>query len=393
MTAEAALNTEQADVFADIRPYRDEEISAVIARLVDDREFIDTLAGMKFAKLSRWLPWVVRPIIHTALHRRFGHLSNVRSCQELIGGLLRALLEDVADGVFVDGLAALAPDQQYLFLGNHRDIAMDAAMVNLALVDGGLDTVRIAIGDNLLTKPFTSDLMRLNKSFIVRRSATGRREKLTALKHLSAFIAHSLTDERQSIWIAQREGRAKDGIDSTETALLKMLVLNKAQDDSFGEAFARLNVVPVSVSYEWDPCDALKARELYAIQTDGVYIKDEHEDIESIYQGIMGDKGRIDVVFGQLLTQRFADAEAAAQAVDRQIIKNYRLQASHLVAHQRIYGDCEATRAWRAEFGALNWQQKIDKLSDRLSKVPKHHRDIMLTAYANPVQRRLELDV
>ncbi len=377
--------------FDDIRPYRDDEVATVIARLVDEGEFVDTLARMKFAGLSRWIPWLIRPLVHRTLRREFGHLQSVQELQTLIGGLLEQLLERVANGVTVAGLDKLTADQSYLFIGNHRDIAMDPAMVDLALKGQGLDTIRIAIGDNLLTKSFTSDLMRLNKSFIVKRSITGRKEKLAALKQLSAYIQHSLETDKQSVWIAQREGRAKDGIDSTEAAVLKMLVLNKLREESFGEAFARLRVVPVAVSYEWDPLDEAKARELYAVQSQGSYVKGEHEDIDSIYRGIMGAKGHIAVVFGQQITELFEDADAAAAALDEQIIKNYRLQATHLIAYERIHGENAATAKWKLELGAVDWSAKRAAMTARILKAPEQHRDIMWAAYANPVRRRLGL--
>ena len=161
------------------------------------------------------------------------------------------------------GLEKLTADQNYLFISNHRDIAMDPAFVNWGLHQQGLDTVRIAIGDNLLKKPFVSDLMRLNKSFIVKRSAKGVREMMAAFKALSGYIKHSLSVEKQSIWIAQKEGRAKDGNDQTDPAILKMLYMNgKGQKLAFSEYMTGLNIVPVSISYEYDPNDVAKANEI-----------------------------------------------------------------------------------------------------------------------------------
>lgn len=394
--------------FEDIRPYRDDEIATVVARLVGDPEFTATLAHMKFPRLMdrlpRWLKPMISGFIHRAVHRvldrEFGHLRSVRQCQELIAEQLAALLDRVANGVTVTGLDKLVtardsnPDakQAYLFVCNHRDIAMDPAMVNFALNQCGMDTTRIAIGDNLLTKPFTSDLMRLNKSFIVKRSATARKEKLAALKELSAYIHHSLEIDKQSIWIAQREGRAKDGIDSTETALLKMLVLNKPREQSFAEAFAELHVVPVAISYEWDPCDAAKARELYALETEGAYIKAEHEDIDSIYQGIVGEKGHIEIVFGDLLTDSYGDAGAAAAAIDQQIIGNYRLQAGHLIAYEQLYGDSPEIQPWKQALGDIDWPAKAKLLQKRMANLAIAERKIMLAAYANPVKCRLEAE-
>ncbi|MBV1931067.1 MAG: 1-acyl-sn-glycerol-3-phosphate acyltransferase [Porticoccaceae bacterium] len=394
--------------FEEIRPYRDDEIAMVVARLVDDQEFIATLAHMKFPRLMDRLPRLLKPVIsrfiHRAVHRvlgrEFGHLHSVRQCQELIAEQLGALLDRVADGITVTGLDKLATPlnsspgstKAYLFVCNHRDIAMDPAMVNFALNECGMDTTRIAIGDNLLTKPFTSDLMRLNKSFIVKRSATARREKLAALKELSAYIHHSLNVDKQSIWIAQREGRAKDGIDGTETALLKMLVLNKAREQSFGEAFAELHIIPVAISYEWDPCDEAKAKELCALGTEGSYIKAEHEDIDSIYQGIVGEKGHIEVVFGDELTGPYSDAGVAAAAIDRQITANYRLQASHLIAYEQLHGESPNILPWKQALGDVDWAAKRGQLQKRLSNLSAEQKKIMLAAYANPVKCRLEAE-
>ena len=378
--------------FEDIRPYRDEEVAGVIQGVLQDREFLDTIAGMKFPRLSHVFPGLVRPLIARVLRRELGPVTDVRQLQELIGTQLQALLERTGSHLTVIGADALKPEQTYLFFSNHRDIAMDPAMVNLALHKRGLDTVRIAIGDNLLSKPFVSDLMRLNKSFIVKRSATARREKLAALQELSAYIHHSLFRDGQSIWIAQREGRAKDGIDSTETALLKMLVLNKPKHQGFGEALAELPLIPVSISYEWDPCDALKAREVHGVRTKGRYVKAQHEDIHSIYRGIVGDKGHIVVAFGERLPGPFADAGEVAEHIDRMILLNYRLQASHLLAYEQLFGSNAALAVYKQALGDIDWAAKRAALQARLSPLPEPHQKIVLEAYANPVRRRLALE-
>src|SRR5690606_30812757 len=222
-------------------------------------------------------------------------------------------------------------------ISNHRDIAMDPAFVNLARHQRRMDTVRIAIGDNLLSKPFASDLMRINKSFIVKRSATGRREKLAALTTLSRYIRHSILVDRACVWIAQREGRAKNGVDRTETALVKMLALGRDRAQPFGEAIAALNLVPVSIAYCFDPCDLDKARELHERETTGSYQKRPHEDLASIYKGIVGDKGAVHVAFGEPLAAPLADDDEVAAWLDRQIVGRYRLQPTNLIAWRRLH--------------------------------------------------------
>ena len=375
--------------FDDIRPYNDDEFPDIFSRLLGDSEFVDTLASMKFSRLFRWLPWLLRPLIRNTMKRSFAEVNNLAAFQAIIGAQLQKMLDKDGSQLTVRGLDKLDPEQSYLFISNHRDIAMDPALTILALHQQGMDSLRIAIGDNLLTKPFVCDLMRLNKSFIVRRSVAGRREKLAALKHLSAYIRFSLQEEHQSIWIAQREGRAKDGLDGTETALLKMLALCKSKDESFGEALKSLNVVPVSLSYEWDPCDGAKAKELYAHQTKGGYEKGEHEDAASIYRGIVGNKGHIYVTFGDLLSEPFDNAASMAAEIDRQIIGNYRLQASHWVAYERLYGLAEKAAQERQGLDD-DWQAVAQSFDARLATIPEEHRETLLRAYANPVVQYLQ---
>ena len=166
-------------------------------------------------------------------------VNDVGGFQQIIGHYWWNLLDKQTDKITVSGLDQLDSNGAYLYICNHRDIAVDPALVGLSLDRAGHSTPRIAIGDNLLSKPFTSDLMRLNKSFIVKRSVNGRREKLKALMQLSSYIRHSITSENSSIWIAQREGRAKDGLDRTDTALIKMLALGKPKEQEFAESHER----------------------------------------------------------------------------------------------------------------------------------------------------------
>ncbi len=377
--------------FEDIRPYRDDEVPAILDRLITDPELTNTLLTINSPRLGHWFAWILRPLVQHQLRKKLSGIHDVKGLQDLIGVHLRRLLTRVSSGFTVSGVEGLDGNQSYLFLCNHRDIAMDPGMVNLALHERGMETARIAIGDNLLTKSFTSDLMRLNKSFIVKRSVTGRREKLEALKNLSAYIRYSILNERSSVWLAQREGRAKNGIDRTETAMIKMLALSRGEDQSFADAIAALNVIPVAISYEFDPCDGDKARELYARETLGSYQKAEHEDIDSIFKGIMGTKGAIHVAFGESLGAGLEDAQQVADAVDRQIIQNYRLHPTNFIAYTALGGDDPRVQEWRS---AIPEEKLVDaraKFSARLTYLPAEHRKILLTMYANPVLRRLEL--
>jgi hypothetical protein len=276
-------------------------------------------------------------------------------------------------------------------MSNHRDIALDPAIINLGLVNIGRETVRIAIGDNLLSKPFASDLMRINRSFIVKRSVKNRRDKLNALKHLSKYIRHSIEKENVSIWIAQAEGRAKDGVDKTDTALLKMLALSKAQDQSFDRASRDLNIVPVAISYEYDPCDGSKARELHYQQMELSYTKDPFEDLDSIQKGFVDFKGRIRITFGKPVDDKCDNADQLAEEIDRQIHLNYKLFPTNIIAWQLQNNDFEDVHLLRlkSQWPDEDWHAAEISFKTRINMMPKTHRSIAISAYAAPVASQL----
>lgn len=379
--------------FDDIRPFNDAEAPAVIARLIENPELQRAVAALKFPILAKWLPWLVCPLVKRALNKQFGSVQTVRDMQEVIAGYMEGMMASKVTELTYSGIEKLEPGKSYLFISNHRDIAMDPAFMNLALYNNGFDTVRIAIGDNLLTKPYVSDLMRVNKSFIVNRSASGAREKFKASKHLSAYIHHSIVEEQSHIWIAQREGRAKDGLDATNSAIISMLVLSKPKKVEFKDYINELNIVPVSISYEWDPCDAAKANELHAHQEHGSYEKDEHEDVASIAAGIAGDKGHVHVAFGDVLQGDYENAEQVAKAIDQQVWDQYVLQPSNHLAYEMLHGKQESFPVGAAAkpFVASDHQQEAEHMKERLSGLPKAQQDILLGIYANPIISKLSV--
>ncbi|MCC7516663.1 MAG: 1-acyl-sn-glycerol-3-phosphate acyltransferase, partial [Pseudomonadales bacterium] len=216
--------------FDSIRPFRDQEVPEVLERVLADSEFIAALTRFRFAWLPAWAVRFVAPLIRSMLYRQTRSVTDVRSFQAVIEGYMRHMIVDTTSSLSVSGLDKLERGKAYLLISNHRDIAMDPAFVNWVLWNNGMDTVRIAIGDNLLSKPFVSDLMRLTKSFLVQRGETAPKKIYAALKLLSAYIHHSIVEEKSSIWIAQREGRAKDGCDATEEAIIKMFAMSKPKD-------------------------------------------------------------------------------------------------------------------------------------------------------------------
>jgi len=319
-------------------------------------------------------------------------VCTVSDFQEHMTKRLREVLDRTTDNYQFFGLDNLDSHRAYLFMSNHRDIALDPALVNLGLSIAKRNTVRIAIGDNLLSKPFASDLMRVNRSFIVKRSVTGRRDKLEALKHLSCYIRYSLRTEEISIWIAQAEGRAKNGCDRTETALLKMLALSKESDQSFAQATGELNIIPVAISYEYDPCDADKACELYAQQEGISYTKDPFEDLDSIQKGFVDYKGRIQITFGEPVTDKYENADLLAAEIDRQIHLYYQLFPTNIIAWKMHCStvDKKTLDKLKSQWPDEDWTLAEDRFNSRINAMPLHHQAIAIAAYAAPVNSQLQ---
>lgn len=382
-----------SDPFADIRPYHDSEIEAVLERLLCDREFLETLAKLRLPKLTAHYPGVMRYLVRWLLRRELRGVHDVYTLQSLVKKYMDRMIEGTTERFTVSGLAELDAQQQYLFMSNHRDIALDPAFLNYALYHNEHETVRIAIGDNLLSKPFVADLMRLNKSFIVKRSTKGPRQMLAAYKNLSAYIRHSIDVDNSSIWIAQREGRAKDGIDRTEPAIIKMLTM--AQDkanESFSHFVEQLHILPVAISYEYDPCDGAKARELFERATQGSYQKAEHEDLKSIALGISGSKGNVHVNFGVRVSGEFSGPDAVAAAIDRQVIDLYALHPTNFFAYRRLHGvypelPCGVART---VFRAAEHARIEHDFSQRIDALPVDHQPYALAIYANPIVSKLD---
>lgn len=379
--------------FADIRPYSDNEVRPVIDSLIKDEEFIAAIASLKLGAWHRCIKFVVYPLVRRVLKGQLKGIDNVRDFQSLVKAYMDGVVESTTSQCTVSGLDKLDPDKSYLFISNHRDIALDPAFVNYALYHNGHDTVRIAIGDNLLTKPYVSDLMRLNKSFIVKRSEKGR-AMLAAYKLLSRYIRHSIEKDNNPIWIAQREGRAKDGNDRTEPAMIKMIAMSlHKKEENFSEFINKLHVVPVAISYELDPCDGAKAKELYEKQAHGRYEKDEHEDVASIAMGISGNKDHVHVSFGEPLEGVFDDADAVAEAIDRQILNNYVLHPTNFIAYKMLHGEYpEGVYSDQHKPFSIEGLESVEKaFEQRLAALPEEHRAFVLGIYANTIDRKNEL--
>ncbi|QKE64206.1 1-acyl-sn-glycerol-3-phosphate acyltransferase [Aquipseudomonas campi] len=378
--------------FDSIRPYADHEVPAVLARLLADPIFLGTLTRFRFPRLAGPFGWLLKPLIAHRLRQQLADVNSVGALQERIEPYIDHTVERATDGVTYSGLEQLKAGTPYLFLANHRDIVMDPAFVNYAVFHAGLPTPRIAIGDNLLQRPFVSDLMRLNKSFIVHRSLTGRREKLAAFQLLSAYINHSIRVDGQSIWIAQAEGRAKDGDDRTDSAILKMFHMSR-KDETFADVLGSLNLIPVSISYEYDPCDQAKARELSIRASTGSYEKAPGEDDASIALGITGYKGRVHIHFGAPVIAGFEDAKQLASLMDQHILGGYRLFPVHYLAYSQWDERDSALQVPTAEqlFAADELAKARGEWQRRLDACPVEQRPWLIRQYATPVRNQYRI--
>lgn len=306
-------------IFDDIRPYRDEEIKPLLEKWA----YCESLKTPMVEHLSRhdedkaqFVQWF----------DRLKQVDHINAFQRILAELVEWIIETTSEGIEVTGLESLSTGHPHLYLSNHRDIVLDPTLVNYALAINEIETARVAIGDNLVSNPLVGDLMRANKSFLVKRSVEDRRDKLRELTKLSQYIRGSIK-EGISVWLAQREGRAKDGLDRTESAVIKMLHLSgRAEKIDMAESLNQLSIVPTTLSYEWNPCDIVLAEQRIHSA--------EKNDIQDIVQGLVGFKGRIHVHFGEPIEAENVDQ--VVEQVDQQIDQHHWIFANQLVAYAHI---------------------------------------------------------
>ena len=371
--------------FDAIRPYYDHEVQDVLSRIVASQDLAQAASQLV---MPSWLAnrrvgrWLTRGV----LRYKTRDLKSIRDCQNMVAGLFETVIHRTMDRLSVSGLDRLSPNQHYLFISNHRDILMDSSLLNYLLYDAGHDTCRMAVGDNLLNNTLAADLMRLNKSFVVERSAAGARAQYRALTRTSRYMQYSL-QQGISVWIAQRQGRAKDGFDRTDPALLKMLLLAYRSKNTAQTPLQRLltltPVVPVSVSYELDPCAVDKAHELAVIEQLGEYSKKPDEDLKSMVQGLMGHKGRVRLAFGEPITAAGSLEDLTAQ-LDQAIVANTRLYPTHRYA-----------RALNEGLDTLDLvnHPTVRVLAAELASLSAAERPFLLQQYANIWRNRQELGI
>jgi 1-acyl-sn-glycerol-3-phosphate acyltransferase len=308
---------------------------------------------------------------------------------------VQKVLEKSSEGLTTSGFEKLDNHTPYLYISNHRDIILDTSLLNVCLLDHGLIMTASAIGDNLVQKTFLHVLSRLNRNFLVQRGLSPR-ELLQSSKLMSEYICQLLTRENRSVWIAQREGRTKDGNDTTQQGVLKMLAM-ASDEKNIMDFFKKLKIVPVSIAYEYDPTDALKMPQLLAQSKDEVYVKEKNEDFTTLLSGIMGQKKRIHLHVGDVLDTELdaitatnenvnKQIQALAQVIDDSIICTYKLWPTNYIAYDLMNN----TTRFADRYTEKEKQVFLRRLEMRINIENPVLKEGFLAMYANPVVNKMK---
>lgn len=367
--------------FYDIAPLNEQDVPQAIQQLLSEPKFIKIL---EFLFPGEQLTYIIS---------LFKSIKTVNEFQSKIAyPFLTDLESKTTNGIRLEGTNHIVKTRNYLFLSNHRDITLDASFLCIKLLTAGFDTVEVAVGDNLLIEKWIETFVRLNKSFIVKRGLRGK-EQLEASRHLSAYIHYAILQKHQSVWMAQREGRAKDSNDRTQESLLKMIAMTG--DKTPIENLASIPICPLTISYEYDPCDFLKAKEFQQRRDNPNYTKSPTDDLISMKTGIHGFKGKIQYVIGHQLEiplatlqhlPRSTQFEKIAQQIDNVIHKNY-----HIYNVNRIAFDLLFPNQVIGNYSELEKKQFQEYIKKQIEKIDLPNKDIsfleqkMLEIYANPL--------
>ena len=370
--------------FDAIRPFYDSEINQALHKVVNH--------PMMKALMNFTLPNVTDEIWKEQLLKT--HSIRDFQCNFIYQSVQR-ILEKSSDGLTTSGFENLEPNTSYLFVSNHRDILLDTTLLNTALFEHGLVMTASAIGDNLVKMPFLNTLAKLNRNFLVQRGLTPR-EMLQSSKLLSEYIGHLLLHENRSVWIAQREGRTKDGKDETNPGILKMLGMG-SDEKNLMDYFKKIKIVPVSISYEYDPTDALKMPQLMAEANNEVYVKDKNEDFMTILSGAQGQKKRIHIHIGTVLDTEIEQIKASDESSNKQIVTlagviddavlgNYKLWPTNYIAYDIVNKTDTYSHLYTENEKSL-FERRLEMRIDHDNPVALEG---FLAMYANPVVNKLK---
>ena len=375
--------------FDDIRPYYDDEVAAVIERLLNNQQFRGVLNYLYPGESAKPVEQMLRTFTNQDDFQR-----------TLIKNFVYDLLSRAKSAVTFDGFENISKTVACTFISNHRDIILDASILCILSFDHDLSSIELAIGDNLLLADWIKDLVRLNKCFLVKRSVSGR-AMFEAAMHLSKYIHFAVRDKNQSVWIAQREGRAKDSNDRTQESVLKMLAMGG--DKNFMKSLLELNLITTTFSYEYDPCDYLKAKEFQQKRDNPDFKKTKEDDLLNMRTGLFGYKGKIHLQIGKPLENSLRSidnslskhelATQVASIIDTDIFRNYKFYPVNYIAYDRLWGKSLFCEKYTAD-DIKNFDQYIQQ---QLDKIDLPDKDIpfltekMEEMYAYPVKNNYEL--
>lgn len=370
----------------DIRPYNDQEINQALKRIISD-PFFDSILGFLFPDRDK------NKIRESLASTYSSHDFQLNFMHPLV----YSIVNKTSDGLTSDGFEQLIPDVPYLFVANHRDIVLDSAILQVLLFDHGHNTSEITFGSNLMINQFVIDMGKVNRMFKVERGGN-KIELIRNSRILSNYLRHTITVKKNSIWIAQRPGRAKDGNDKTEAGLLKMF--NMTGHGTFEESFRELNIVPLVISYEYEPCCAFKVKELLEISIHGTYQKKPDEDLKSIIGGLTQHKGRIHMSIGKpvnnyldQLNQKDSlnnKLSQLAKLIDYEVYRHYRLWPNNYIAYDLLYDRSEYSEHYSPGEKEAFLRYMANETSG-LEGDSKKIREQFLNIYANPLSNAIKV--
>jgi hypothetical protein len=372
--------------FDELRPHYDSESHKIMSRMAKDPTYHQLVAYL-------WPGITKEEAVAKAL--------NTKSIYDFQTGYMShaiwSIVKSSATSLTWSGLDKLDKDKAYLFIANHRDILLDSALLQIILEAGEFSTSEITFGSNLMDTGFITDFGRMNRMFTVKREGTAK-ELYDISKQLSAYIRHTILDKNTSVWIAQRNGRTKDGNDHTQTGLLKMLAMSGGKD--FVQCFSELNIVPLTISYEYEPCDFLKVQELYLSSLHSKYVKAPGEDLNSIITGIKQHKGKIHLNFGKPILEELAAINKSvndndkikqlAALLDRHIYSDYKLNPVNYIAYDLNH----QTNLFATNYSEAEKEKFLNYINEKISTLsgePDVLKNIFVKMYAAPLENKLNV--
>lgn len=368
-----------------LRPYYDEESGEVMKRIAQYDSYHKAMTYL-------WPEMTKEQVVEKALNTKSPYEFQTGYMSEAIWKIVNS----TSTGLTWSGLENLDRDKAYLYIANHRDILLDSAILQIILDREEFETSEITFGSNLMDQGFITDFGRMNRMFTVKREGNVK-ELYDISRQLSAYIRHVIIDKNTSVWIAQRNGRTKDGNDLTQTGLLKML--NMSGDKDFKKSFSELNIVPLTISFEYEPCDDLKVQELYLSSLHTKYIKSPGEDLNSILTGIKQPKGKIHVAFGKTITANDLEEidksnnendkiKNLAAYIDKQIYQNFKLNAVNYIAYDLL----NKTNVFENNYTTQDKENFLNYISKKINVLKGETevlKNLFITLYANPVINKL----